>query len=131
MEFTVTTEIPAKAEDIYVAWLDSDLHAAMTAADSAVASQEIGASHQAHGNYISGKNIELVPNQKIVQSWRTVEFAADDEDSLIEVSLEEEGRYTKITLRHSNLPENGGHYEQGWIDHYFTPMQDYFSNLNS
>ena len=83
------------------------------AAESALASKEVGAEHKAHGDYIFGKNIELVTNEKIVQSWRTVEFAAGDEDSLIEVTFEEQSDHTKVIIKHSNLAENGGHYEQG------------------
>ena len=131
LEFTVTAEIPASAEAIYDAWLDSESHAAMTAADSAIANKEVGAIHQAHGNYISGKNLELVANEKIVQSWRTTEFSADEEDSLIEVTFEQNDGNTTVTLKHSQLPDNGGHYEQGWKDHYFIPMEAYFSGLNS
>jgi len=131
LEFTVSAEIPAKAEEIYCAWLDSETHAAMTAADSAVASQEVGGRHKAHGDYIWGVNIELIPNKTIIQSWRTSQFNKGDEDSIIEISLDEQAGSTTITLKHGNLPDGDDHYKQGWIDYYFTPMKAYFSALSA
>ena len=127
LEFTVTAEFPTSASAIYDAWLDSVAHAEMTAGDSAIQSKEDGAEHKAHGDYIWGKNIELVENSKIVQSWRTPEFAEDAEDSIVEVLLEENNEMTKVTLIHSHLPDDGGHFEQGWIEYYFDPMKAYFS----
>ena len=127
MEFTVTATFPASAKDVYDAWLDSEEHANMTAATNAIASNDIGADHMAHDGYISGTNLELVPNEKIVQSWRTTEFSPGEEDSLIEVTMKEDDGVTTVTLKHSKLADNGGHYEQGWKDHYFAPMNEYFS----
>ena len=45
---------------------------------------------------------------------------------MLEVLFEAEGAGTRVTLRHSNLPEHGMQYHQGWIDAYFTPMKAYF-----
>ena len=131
LNFTVSTEIPSTAEEIYDAWLNSETHAEMTAAESALASREVGAEHKAHGNYISGVNMELIPNEKIVQSWRTAQFKEDDEDSVIEVTLEERKDHTLLTLKHSGVPDSEKHVEQGWTDYYFTPMQAYFASRNS
>ena len=131
LNFTVSTEIPSTAEAIYNAWLDSETHAEMTAADSAVASREVGAEHRAHGTYIWGKNLELIPNKKIVQSWRTAQFKEEEEDSVIEVTFEENDGSTLVTLKHSGVPDSETHIEQGWIDYYFEPMKAYFNSSNS
>jgi hypothetical protein len=35
---------------------------------------------------------------------------------------------TRITFRHTDIPEGqSARYEQGWIDHYFRPMKEYFA----
>lgn len=122
--FTLTTEIKAPAEKIYKAWLNSNEHAKMTEAESAIASHNIGDIFKAHGEYIFGKNIELVPNKKIVQTWRTVEFLDTEPDSLLEIIFEENDSKTKITLKHTNV--SNMKYKQGWIDYYFVPMKNYF-----
>ena len=72
--FTLTTTIPASPEEIYQAWLDSLAHSEMTGG-AANMSEQIGAEVSAWDGYISGRNLELVPGERIVQSWRTSEFA--------------------------------------------------------
>jgi activator of HSP90 ATPase len=60
-------------------------------------------------------------------TWRTSEFSEDAADSRFEVLLEPAKGGTKVTFRHSDIPEGQGKsYEQGWIDNYFTPMKAYF-----
>jgi len=131
LEFTVTAVIPASAKDIYDAWLDSEAHAAMTAADSAVASKDVDAEHKAHGDYIWGVNIELIPNKKIIQSWRTAQFKENEADSVIEVSFEEQDDSTTVTIKHTGVPDDEHHVEQGWTDYYFIPMKAYFTEQRS
>lgn len=127
IEFTVSDVIPASAQDIYDAWLSSDGHSEMTGGE-ANTSDEVGEEFDAWDGYINGKNIELDPGRKIVQSWRSSQFEETTPDSLIEVTLEPARGGTVITLRHSDLPDDGGHYEQGWRDHYFEPMKEYFGS---
>ncbi len=129
LKFKLISEIPATPQAIYSAWLDSERHALMTDSESAIASQVVGAEYKAHGEYITGKNIELIPFKKIVQSWRSSSFKPEDEDSLLEVIFEEKGGETQLTLIHSNIPEQEYHVETGWVSHYFEPMKKYFSSL--
>jgi uncharacterized protein YndB with AHSA1/START domain len=126
LSFKVSAEIPASKEAIYNAWLDSEQHAKMTNTGEAIASTKVGDKFMAHNGYITGTNKELVPHSKIVQLWRTVEFKDDEEDSSIEVTLEDKNNNTLVTLAHTNLPPHGTQYESGWVTHYFEPMKEYF-----
>lgn len=112
--------------ELYNAWLDSDIHSEMTGGDASC-SAEIGASFSAWDGYITGHNVELIQDQKIVQKWRTSEFEEADEDSLLTIELNHltDGR-TELTLTHTNIPEGQTQYLEGWTDHYFIPMQSYF-----
>ena len=107
---------PAK---IYAAWLDSVGHTAMTGGE-ADCNAQVGGSFTAWDGYISGTNLELIPNQKIVQSWRSTQFAPEDEDSELTIQLEETAEGTLLTLIHQNIPEGQTQYKLGWINHYFT-----------
>ncbi len=124
-EFTVSTEINAAPESVYEAWLDSEKHAAMTGAAAKV-SHTIGAEFSAWDGYISGRNLELEDGKRILQTWRTVEFAEQEPDSIIEVLFDAIDGGTRITVIHSDLPAHGDQYKQGWQDSYFTPMRAYF-----
>jgi uncharacterized protein YndB with AHSA1/START domain len=125
VEFEVSDLIPAPPEVIYYAWLDSEEHSRMTGSDARITSKD-GEKFQAWDGYIDGSNVSLEPHHRIVQRWRTSEFSDEEGDSLLEIILESEGDGTRITIRHSELPEHGMQYKQGWIDAYFTPMKAYY-----
>ena len=125
--YTLTTTVPASAQEIYEAWLDSLAHTEMTGSE-AVMSDEVGAEVAAWDGYISGRNLELVPGERIVQSWRTTEFDDEHEDSIVTLTLEEVEDGTLLTLVHSQVPEGQTSYQEGgWEEHYFEPMKAYFA----
>ncbi len=127
-DYTLTAVIPASARDIYDAWLDGVAHSRMTGGQ-AKASAELGAEIMAWDGYITGRNLELIPGERIVQAWRTTKFLEDHEDSIITLTFEERDDGTLLTLSHSNVPEGHLGYEQGgWQQSYFEPMIEYFSN---
>jgi len=127
--FTLTATIPASPEEIYEAWLDSLGHSEMTGGEANM-SGEVGAQVSAWDGYISGRNLELIPGERIVQSWRTTEFAGEHEDSVISIVLTEVGDSTLLTLEHSNVPDDKRSYEEGgWQSNYFEPMVAYFTGL--
>lgn len=128
MEFTLKTKINATAKAIYTTWLNSEGHSIMTGGEASV-SDTIGADFRAWDGYIEGKNLVLEPYERIVQSWRTSQFEENEEDSQIEILLNEIDGETELTLIHTNLPESGTHYKKGWDEHYFQPMRTYFSDL--
>ena len=88
----------------------------------------VGGDYDAWDGYISGKTLELEPGRRIVQSWRTAEFATDEPDSRIEVVLEPSGTGTLLTIHHFTVPDGQLAYEEsGWRENYFEPMRDYFA----
>ncbi len=130
MEFIVKTIIPAKRKKVYKAWLSSKKHSKMTGAEAQV-SDEVGGIFLAWDGYISGTNIILKNKKRIVQFWRTTEFADDEKNSQLEILFKKVKEGTEITILHTNLPEHGMQYKQGWEDHYFTPMKEYFGGNNT
>ena len=127
--FTLTATIPASPVEIYEAWLDSIGHSEMTGGEATM-SDEVGAEVSAWDGYISGRNLELIPGERIVQSWRTTEFGDEDEDSVITVVLQEIEPGTLLTLEHANVPDERKSYEEGgWQSNYFEPMVAYFSEI--
>jgi len=131
LTFTVSDVMPSSKEVVYNAWLNSEIHSKMTNFALAIASTTVGDSFTAYNGYISGKNVDLVPFTKIIQTWRTTDFSEDEEDSLVEITLKDNGlNKTLITITHSNLPPDGKKYEDGWKTHYFLPMKKYFKSIS-
>jgi uncharacterized protein YndB with AHSA1/START domain len=125
IEFSVSAVVPASHEAIYDAWLDTEGHTKMTGSP-AHATAHVGDSFAAWDGYISGKNLELEPGQRIVQSWRAASYKETDDDSKIDVRFESVEGGTKVTLVHSNVPDDQTSHEPGWLTHYFEPMKKYF-----
>ena len=130
-DFKLSCTLPATARAVYDAWLDSAAHGAMTGGAAKIA-KRVGGPYSAWDGYIAGKTLELIPGKRIVQSWRTSEFAAGDPNSTITVELEPTKGGTRLTLTHSGVPDGQTSYENGgWQDNYFTPMKAYFASERS
>lgn len=128
MEFTLKTTLKATAKQVYKSWLSSQGHSKMTGGVAYV-SDKIDDTFTTWDGYIQGQNLVLEPHHKIIQSWRSTNFNAHESDSQIEITLTEGDGETELTLTHTNVPESGDHYKEGWDKHYFTPMKAYFEFL--
>ncbi len=129
--FTVSTKLAAPPEKVFRAWLSSEGHAAMTGSPASV-EPRVGGEFTAWDGYITGKTVELKPYNLIVQAWRTTEFSPNDPDSKLEIVLKAIPGGTKLTLFHTDLPEDQAEsYESGWEESYFMPMREYFGALKS
>jgi uncharacterized protein YndB with AHSA1/START domain len=126
--FTVSGVIPASPKDIYDAWLSADGHAKMTGTKTANISAAVGGKFTVWDGFIMGTNLELESHKRIIQSWRTTKFSHADLDSKIEVTLTGEGDGTRVTIRHTDVPDGHTSYRDGgWQENYFDPMKVYFA----
>lgn len=125
-QIKLSATFPVTPKRIYDAWLNSKEHSAMTGC-KAIISAKVGGKFTAWDGYISGKNLELALNKRILQSWRSKEFSKDNLDSYLLVKLEEVNGGTIVSLVHSEIPvRQGASYKKGWKDFYFMPMKQYF-----
>jgi uncharacterized protein YndB with AHSA1/START domain len=123
----VSTTIPAAPTTVYLAWLSSEQHSAMTGGAAKI-DPNVGGKFTTWNGYISGKIVALDLGRRIIWSWRTTDFPRDAHDSKVEIQFEALGGSTRITILHTEIPEGQGEqYRAGWNDKYFTPMRNYFS----
>ena len=127
----VSEVIPTSRERIYSAWLDSRQHSAFTG-ETADIDPSVGGHISTFGGYASGKNLELEPSRRIVQTWRSTEFPDGSPDSRLEVTLEDTAGGTLVTVLHTEIPEgHGDRYRDGWVRYYLEPMKRYFAKHTS
>ena len=103
-QLDLSVNLPASPQRVYDAWLDSQDHGAFTGG-VAVIDARVGGRFTAWDGYISGETLALEPYRRILQSWRTPEFPADAPDSQLEILLEAVEEGTKLTLRHTQIPD--------------------------
>ena len=85
-------------------------------------SREVGGAFALFGGYIFGRQLELVPNERIVQAWRVGSWDAGIY-SIAKFALVEEGSGTKIVFDHTGFPKGDAeHLAEGWKINYWEPL---------
>jgi activator of HSP90 ATPase len=88
-------------------------------------SREAGGAFALFGGYISGRQIELVPNERIVQAWRVGAWDAGVY-SIARFALVDQGSGTKIVFDHAGFPKGDGeHLAEGWRVNYWEPLEKF------
>jgi uncharacterized protein YndB with AHSA1/START domain len=90
-------------------------------------SREVGGTFAAFGGYITGRHIELVPNERIVQAWRVVAWAPGVY-SIARFELVVQGSGTKIVFDHTGFPKGQAeHLAAGWKTNYWEPLEKFLA----
>jgi uncharacterized protein YndB with AHSA1/START domain len=85
-------------------------------------SNQEGGAFSLFGGYITGRQIELVPNERIVQAWRAATWEPGI-FSVVRFQLTEQGAGTKIIFDHTGFPKGqSAHLAAGWKDNYWEPL---------
>lgn len=117
--------IKAAPHEVYEVLMDSKKHAAFTGSKAKM-SREVGGSITAYAGYITGKNVELISDRKIVQDWRAVDWP-EGYYSQVTFELNPVSEGTRIDFTHINLPDKTEEeFTQGWVENYWKPMKEYF-----
>ena len=121
---TIKQKIAFKVDshEVYEAFMNSKKHAQFTGGAARI-SRKAGGTFSVFDGYATGKNIELIKDKKIVQTWRASDW--------------EEGHYSTVTiditpvssgcsLSFTQLKVPQSEYEdikRGWNDYYWEPMK--------
>ena len=112
---------------LYETYMDGEKHSIATGAPAKISAKE-GSDYSAHSGYITGKNLQLIPNRLIVQSWRAQSWSAEDVDSTFVIYLEPQGVDTLLHAIHANLPDNAADsIDSGWHKMYWEPIRLYLA----
>ena len=117
-----TVTFTASPHAVYEALMDSRKHAKFTQGAAKI-SRKVGGAISAYDGYISGSNLELMPDAKIVQAWRGSDWP-EGHLSKVTFKLAPVTGGTRLSFTHSNVPDNEVEsIRQGWIDNYWVPMK--------
>ena len=116
-------QMKAAPQRIYDVLLDSATITGMPAEIN----RDAGGVFSTFGGLIVGRNVELVPNQRIVQAWRPANWEPGLY-SLVRFELKAQGSQTTIVLDHTGFPEGSfRHLDSGWYSRYWEPLKKYLA----
>jgi activator of HSP90 ATPase len=116
----------ASPQRIYTALLDSAQFATLTGLPATIIPAEGGA-FSMFGGIIVGRQIELIPNQRIVQAWRP-KYWDPGVYSMVKFELKPQDSATLIVLDHTGFPE--GTFDglnSGWPPRYWDPLKKFLA----
>lgn len=112
---------------VYETYMDAKKHAIIAGGPAKITRKE-GAKYSVFEGYATGKNLQLIPNSLIVQTWRASDWNKDDEDSVFIIQLEAKGKDTIVNMFHLNVPDKQAEaLDGGWHTFYWKPMKDFLA----
>jgi activator of HSP90 ATPase len=117
----------AAAQRIYDVLLSSKDFSAFSGAAAEI-DPKVGGAFSMFGGLVVGRNVELVPTQRIVQAWRLAQEFPEGTYSLVKIELKTKEAGAKLILDHTGFPE--GHFDHlnaGWYSHYWEPLRKYLA----
>lgn len=85
----------------------------------------VGGTFTVFDGHIIGRILELVPNKRIVEAWRVVDWPAGIY-SIAKFEFEPQGSGTKLIFDHTGFPPGlKEHLAEGWQQHYWGALAKY------
>ena len=115
--------IPAEPEEVFYA-LTNPFTIELWSGYPAIMNTEVGTEFSLWEGDITGKNIEIITNKKIVQEWY---FGDQTEKSIVTIKIFENKKGTQVEVIHDNIPDED--YEnivEGWNESYVGAIIDFF-----
>jgi len=121
-----TVEFIVSPHEVYETLMDSKKHARFSGSAARI-SRRVNGQIMAYDGYITGRNLELIPDRKIVQEWRAVDWQPN-QTSQVTFELSAIPAGTRLDFTHTGLPEGTeAEFTRGWIENYWEPMQKLFA----
>jgi len=114
-------------QQLYELYMDAKKHTAVTGWPTKISNKE-GAKFDSGGSYITGKNLLLVKNKLIAQSWRGADWSKDDLDSIFLLTFEQKGKDAILNMVHANVPDkHATSIKKGWDTYYWNRWKLYLA----
>ncbi len=113
--------------DVFEALMDEKKHAAFTGGEAMI-SRKVNGTFTSFDGWATGKNIELVKDKKIVQTWRPDDWSEGVWSTCTYV-IKTVPTGTEMTFTQVNVPKPFVKtVALGWYKYYWKPMQKFFDS---
>jgi activator of HSP90 ATPase len=116
-------DLKATPQRIYQVLLSSKDFAAFTGAPAAI-DPKPGGAFSLFGGAVVGRNVDLVPNQRIVQAWRVVADFPEGVYTMVKFELKPRDSQTSVILDQTGFAEGDfDHLSAGWHSRYWDTLK--------
>jgi uncharacterized protein YndB with AHSA1/START domain len=107
---------------VYAALTDGAQFTKITGGQAAEISRDAGGAFSLFGGQIKGRHIELIPDRRVVQAWRS-EGWDPGLYSIAHFELNEQSGGTRLVFDHGGFPAGQAvHLAEGWKGHYWAAL---------
>lgn len=118
-------ELNASPQKVYQALLDAKQFTEFSGRTAEI-NHDVGGAFSLFKGHIIGRNIELIPNRRVVQAWRVVTWP-EGAWSIARFDLKPSETGTHVVFDHIGFPEGlRDHLAQGWDENYWSLLKKYF-----
>lgn len=122
--FKKTFRINTEPSDVYAAITNPKTIEIWTGYP-AVMSTEPGSEFSLWDGDIEGRNIEFIPDRKVVQEWY---FGDQEEKSIVTITIAPDKGDSLVTVEHTNIPdEDFNDIAEGWREYYMGSITALFN----
>jgi activator of HSP90 ATPase len=90
-------------------------------------SGEVGGPFTLFGGYVTGRHLEMLPGERLVQAWRAASWKPG-QFSITVFSLAAQGANAKLSFEHRGFPDGtGASLAKGWYAHYWQPLAKFLA----
>lgn len=121
-EFKKYFKLAASPADLYNALTNPSMIEIWTG-EPAIMSTVPGSDFSIWDGEIVGRNLEFVPDHKIVQQW----FFGEESDSVVTIKLHPDKNGTNVEVCQTNIPDDAyDNMAEGWETDYFGSLKELF-----
>lgn len=130
MSITQQALIAAEPAEVYAILADAGALSALSGM-SGVPGRSAGEEFSAFDGHVTGRQIELVPGERLVQAWRFPQWAPGSY-SMVSFALTAEAGGTRLVIDQRGEPEEWhDHLDTNWPTFYLVPLTTRFSPQES
>jgi len=120
-------DLQAAPQRVFQILLDSKLFAAFTGMPAEI-DPSPGGAFKTFGGLVVGRNVEIIPGERIVQAWRPTHWDPGVY-SIVRFELKARGDETTLVLDHTGFPEGEfDHLDPGWYLRYWNPLKKFLES---
>lgn len=122
--FKRTFNINAQPSDIYAA-LTNPYTIELWSGYPAKMDTEPGSEFSLWEEDITGRNVEFIPDRKVVQEWY---FGNQSEKSIVTITIQPDRENSVVTVEHINIPDDDfSDIAEGWREYYIGAIISFFN----